>query len=189
MSQHQVTNRLSSRSLALGMLASASFLALLGGSVAHAETVQATKAKSPARSCQTAFQSAQDKEKAGKLVEASQLFASCSDEVCGTSIWHECVTRNTHLRASLPSIIPLAVDQGGAPRADVEVTMDGHVITSQLTGRAIPVDPGPHEFSFSTGSGVFASAKITVVEGERNRPLSVSCPAPANTRLSATAQK
>ena len=189
MSKDQVINGLSPRSLALAVLASASFLALIGGSVARAESAQATKAKSSARSCQTAFQSAQDKEKAGKLVEASQLFASCSDEVCGASVWHECIARSTHLRSSLPSVIPLAVDEGGEPRADVEVTMDGHVITSQLTGRAIPVDPGPHEFSFSIGSGVFASAKITVVEGERNRPLSVSCPAPASSRRSATAQK
>ena len=195
MSQHRVIGfDLSPRSVALaGVLAAFSFLTLASGSSARAEE-GAPKAKAPApvaRSCQAAYLSAQDKEKAGQLVEASKLYRSCSDLACGTSVWHACVEANTNLRATLPSIVPVAIDASGDPRADVEVKMDGQVITSQLTGLAIPVDPGPHEFSFSIGSGVFASAKISIVEGERNRILSVSSPAPARgrQRLAATAQQ
>ena len=131
------------------------------------------------------------KEEAGQMVEASKLYLSCSDVACGESVWHACVEANTELRATLPSIVPIAVDADGNPRADVEVKMDGQVITSQLTGLAIAVDPGPHEFSFSVGSDVLASAKISVVEGERNRILSAAKPAPAasHQRVAATAKE
>lgn len=192
MSQHRVIGLdLSPRSVAMaGVLVAFSFLTLVNGSSARAEA-GAAKAKAPAvgLSCQAAYQSAQEKEKAGQLVEANKLYRSCSDVACGTSVWHACVEANTNLRSTLPSIVPVAIDSQGDPRADVEVKMDGQVITSQLTGLAIPVDPGPHEFSFSIGSGVFASAKISIVEGERNRIVSVSSPAPARPRVATTARE
>ncbi|HET6149057.1 MAG TPA: hypothetical protein VFH68_16075 [Polyangia bacterium] len=161
-----------------GVVAAFSFLTLADGSSARAEA-GAAKVKTPAvaRSCQVAYQSAQEKEKAGQLVEAHKLYRSCSDLGCGTSVWAACIQANTLLHATLPSIVPVAIDDRGAPRADVEVKMDGQVIASALTGLSIPVDPGEHEFSFSTGSGVFATTKISIVEGERNRILSVSSPA------------
>jgi len=153
------------------------------------------KTAAPARNCQTTYQRGQVKEKAGQLVEASRLYASCSDLSCGAATWRACVAASTHLHASLPSVIPVVLDDDGEPRADVEVRMDGQVIASQLTGLSIAVDPGPHDFSFSIDSGVFASTKIDVVEGERNRPLSMSYVAardnkhPAAQHHSATAQK
>ena len=82
----------------------------------------------------------------------------------------------------MPSVVPLVVDDKGDPRVDVQVKMDGRVIASELNGRAIPVDPGTHEFSFSTPAGVFASKQVTFAKGERNRTLAVSMPAQTATR-------
>jgi hypothetical protein len=194
MNQHRVIGLdLNSRNVVLaGVVAAFSFLTLANGSSARAEAGAAKAKASPvSRSCQAAFQSGQEKEKAGQLVEAHKLYRSCSDLGCGTSVWHACIEANTHLHATLPSIVPIAVDDSGAPRADVEVKMDGQVFTSTLTGLSLPVDPGEHEFSFSTGSGVFATARISIVEGERNRILSVSSPAAesGHQRLAATTQK
>jgi len=192
MSQHRVIDRRSLRNTTPGALMAASSLAfllapfLLGGSFAQAEP-PSPDGKSQVRACRASFHSAQEKEKSGQLAEASKLFASCADKACGASIWHGCVAGNSRVRATLPSIIPLAVDDGGDPRADVEVKMDGRVITSELTGRPIPVDPGPHDFSFSVDSSVFASAKITIVEGERNRSLVVTYTKGAHASRSATA--
>ena len=79
----------------------------------------------------------------------------------------------------------MVLDESGDPRVDVEVKMDGQVITSQLNGCAIPIDPGTHEFSFSTAGGTFALQKLAIVEGERNRLLTASysanAPAPRST--------
>ena len=129
------------------------------------------------RTCMTAFKSAQEHEQSGRLVEASQLFFSCEDEACGSALWEQCAAGASRLRAYMPSVVPLVVDDLGQPRADmldVRVKMDGALLVSRLDGRAVPVDPGTHEFSFDLGGGVVATQKVTIVRGQRNRAISVS---------------
>ena len=150
-----------------------------GGRHARAQAGQETgqgPAVSPGARCQAAYQLGQKKAEAGRLVEASRLFASCADLACGDEIWQSCVEENGELHAALPSIIPFAVDEEGTARADVEVILDGHPIARRLRGVAIPVDPGPHELAFRIASRVFATETITAAQGERSRPLSVTCP-------------
>jgi len=137
--------------------------------------------KTDARACQIAYQTGQEREQSGRLVEASELFARCAEEACGTT-WQECVVRGTRLSSAVPSVVPLVTDDKGDPRIDVQVKMDGRVIASELNGRAIPVDPGTHEFSFSTPAGIFASKKVTFAKGERNRTLAVLMPAKTASR-------
>jgi hypothetical protein len=137
----------------------------------------APKATGSEHACMTAFKTAQQHEQSGRLVEASQLFLSCEDETCGSPLWEECAASASRLRAYMPSIVPLVVDDLGQPRADVldvRVKMDGALLISRLDGRALPVDPGTHEFSFDMGGGVVATQKVTIVRGQRNRAISVS---------------
>ena len=178
MSQYRLVNR-SVRFTACGALLAGALL-LVGGARAHGETAHPA-AKADARACQIAYQTGQEREQAGRLVEASQLFNQCAEESCGAT-WQDCIVRGTRLSSAVPSVVPLVVDEKGDPRTDVQVKMDGQVITSQLNGRAILVDPGTHEFSFSTSAGVFASKKVTFAKGERNRTLAVSLPSTQATR-------
>ena len=86
----------------------------------------------------------------------------------------ECSARYTRLEADIPSVVPLVTDNAGEPRVLVEMRVDGRLVTSRLDGRAIPIDPGKHQVSFSTDDGVFATRDILVVQGERNRPIRVA---------------
>jgi hypothetical protein len=160
-------------------------LLVLAGARAHGEPVR-SQSGAGGRACQVAFQSGQEKEQSGRLVEASQLFAQCSDESCGAPLWQDCITRSTQLSSAVPSVVPVVVDESGDPRTDVRVEMDGRVIASELTGRSIAIDPGTHHFSFSTTAGVFASQKVTITKGERNRALAISFPSGRQARLPAT---
>lgn len=178
MSQYRLVNR-SVRITACGLLLVGALL-FRGGARAHSEPARPAT-KTDARACQIAYQTGQEREQSGRLVEASELFARCAEEACGTT-WQECVVRGTRLSSAVPSVVPLVTDDKGDPRVDVQVKMDGRVIASELNGRAIPVDPGTHEFSFSTPAGVFASKKVTFAKGERNRTLAVSMPAQTATR-------
>jgi hypothetical protein len=81
------------------------------------------------------------------------------------------------LDADTPSVVPLVTDDTGSPRVDVQVTMDGELVASKLDGVSLSIDPGMHEFSFSSGGNVFATQKILVLQGQRNRPIAVSLPA------------
>src|SRR5262249_36595625 len=49
------------------------------------------------QACMTAFKSAQERERSGRLVEASQLFFSCEAETCGMALWEECAASATRL--------------------------------------------------------------------------------------------
>jgi hypothetical protein len=133
-------------------------------------------AKDTKRACTpayVAYKSAQDREKSGKIHEARDLLQTCMESTCGGLI-PKCKALYEKLKAELPSVVLVVTDDSGNARSDVQVKMDGDLLTSKLDGMAIPVEPGMHEFSFSTGSGVFATQKILIVEGQRNRFISVS---------------
>jgi hypothetical protein len=130
------------------------------------------KSKEEGRACANAFRSAQEREQGGHLLEARDLWQSCAKNVCGDFLQKECSTRHAQLESDIPTVIPVVTDQSGASRVDVEVKMDGQLLTSKLDGRALPVDPGLHEFTFKAGGDVFAG-KILIGQGQRNRAISV----------------
>jgi len=63
----------------------------------------------------------------------------------------------------------LVTDAAGGSRTDVQVKVDGEPFASQLDGRALPIDPGMHDFSFIADGHVFATQRILIVQGQRNR--------------------
>src|SRR5215471_8287315 len=50
--------------------------------------------------------------------------------------------------------------------------MDGEILTSNLDGQPLAVDPGTHEFTFSTEKGVVAKQTLTLERGQHNIPIS-----------------
>jgi hypothetical protein len=130
-----------------------------------------------AAACMTIYKSAQDHQQAGQLREARDQLAICAKATCG-GLARKCAMEASQLDSDIPSIVPVVTDDSGVPVVDVQVKMDGASLTSHLDGRALAVDPGVHEFTFSTDRGVFATEKIMIVQGQRNRPITVSEHAP-----------
>jgi hypothetical protein len=148
------------------------------GSSKKAQSAPRTPADSSATSqpdglCAVAYANAQKDEGSGQLREARDLLLTCAKPTCGTFLYKECTARYTQLGNDIPSVVPLA-DKGGVPIVDARVTMDGALLASRLVGQAFPVDPGLHEFAFSTDGGVFATQKVMIAAGQRNRPISAS---------------
>src|SRR5579864_8281450 len=108
-------------------------------------------AKKPTGVCAAAIASlkaaAQD-EREGKLRDARKEWQACIDDACG-NVSQNCATRLSSLESWMPSIVPVVTDATGTPKVDVEVKMDGDVLTTQLDGHGLPVEPGLHEFTFS----------------------------------------
>jgi len=94
---------------------------------------------------------------------------SCAQAPCGGFLRQQCSSKYNQLESDTPSVVLIVTDAAGAPRADVQVRMDGDVFAPQLDGRALTVDPGMHEFSFSADGVVFATQKVMIVQGQRNR--------------------
>jgi hypothetical protein len=125
--------------------------------------------------CGATYRTAQEREEAGRLRDARELFRKCSEPKCG-DLEQRCVLAAGRLDAEVPSIVPVVSDASGEPVTNVQVTMDGAPLVSRIDGRAVAVDPGLHEFTFSKDGEVFATRKVMIAQGQRG-PIAVALPA------------
>jgi hypothetical protein len=119
--------------------------------------------------CQAALKDAKTREQEGALQAAKTLLKSCAQNPCSAFVRQQCGNRNTKLEMDTPTVVLLVTDAAGGARTDIQVRVDGEPFASQLDGRAVPIDPGMHDFSFITEGHVFATQKILIVQGQRNR--------------------
>lgn len=126
------------------------------------------------QACFAAFRGAEMQIQAGQLRAAKERFLACSQAVCAKFLQQQCAQRYSQLEPEIPSVIPLFNDADGEPRADVKVSVDGEPLASRIDGRAFPVDPGYHTFTFSADGGLVARQNLTILQGQRNRAIEVS---------------
>jgi len=126
------------------------------------------------QACLNAYKSAQELGHSGHFRQARELVDTCVREACGYILFRKCASLSSQMTSETPSVVPVVTDEAGKPRIDVRVTMDGEVLTSRLDGRAVPIDPGLHEFSFSVENRATVTRKIMIGQGERNRAISIS---------------
>jgi hypothetical protein len=124
--------------------------------------------------CIGAYEQGQELEQAAKLVRARETLLACATSKCGEFLRRECATRSSRLDSEIPTVILLAKGDSGEALVDVEVTMDGQLLSATLDGRALPVDPGLHQFSFKAKRGTTAEQRTVIVQGEQNRVIAVS---------------
>jgi hypothetical protein len=120
-----------------------------------------------------AYGKAIEAEKAGHLRQARDALMTCALSSCG-ELAPRCRERHKLLGLEMASIVPIVTDENGTTRVDVQVTIDGEPLASRLDGRGLPIEPGLHEFSFSMDGRVFHTEKTMIVEGQRNRVISVT---------------
>jgi hypothetical protein len=136
------------------------------------------------QSCAGAYVQGQILRNDHKLVEARQVFRDCAQSVCKDFIVRDCSAWLDLVQASLPAVVPIAVDDRGDTLSEVKVQMDGAALLPALDGRAVEVDPGPHTFEFETSRAQKAVKTIIVPEGDKRVRVEVvfprSPPAPPN---------
>jgi len=113
----------------------------------------------------------------GKLRQARRWLQKCAQASCSVPLRRDCKARLARLAMDIPSIVPMLTDEEKQPITDVEVAMDGHLLTTKADGRAVAVDPGKHEFTFKTVDGRVVTQEMVVVQGEHRRKLEASLPA------------
>jgi hypothetical protein len=148
----------------LAVLAGAAMLALAASpalaQIAHPRDEQA---------CLDVLKEAKAKEQGGELQAARVLLRQCAHNPCSAFVRQQCANRNAKLEMDTPSVVLLVTDAAGGSRSDVQVKVDGEPFASTLDGRALPIDPGMHDFSFIADGHVFATQRILIVQGQRNR--------------------
>lgn len=130
--------------------------------------------------CAEAAENAQDLRSENKLLKAFDLLVRCSAEDCATFIRSDCLKWLAEVQASLPTVVMRVRDAAGADVVDATLTLDGAPV--ELTGAAVPVDPGVHVIAASSGDRT-AQSTVLIGVGEKNRVVIVTLSSPTSAPL------
>lgn len=123
--------------------------------------------------CATAAYDGQRLRDEGKLTEARTKFLQCGASRCPSVVATDCAKWVSEVDTRLPTIALSVKDKEGHDLEHVRVTIDGVVVTEQLDGRSIAVDPGKHTVRFQAEGLPPAEETLMVVEGQKGRTVSV----------------
>ena len=128
--------------------------------------------------CVKANTEAQSLRRDGKLAEARAQLRRCGDPTCPGIVRADCSQRLDELEAAQPTIVFDAKDGSGHDLSAVRVTVDGLPLAESLDGKALQIDPGSHEFTFTVAGQPPVTQTYVLREGqkERHEPLVLGAP-------------
>jgi hypothetical protein len=124
--------------------------------------------------CVEAYESSQQLRQQGRLIASREQLLICVQQSCPDFVRPDCERWLGEVKALLPSIVVAAKGVDGSDVTDVRVVVDDEPVAESLDGRAIPIDPGPHELQLIHGDEPPKTLSIVVQQGVKNRVLSVS---------------
>lgn len=149
---------------ALTMLGVAAFIAA-PSRTARADEIDA---------CKSAAEEGDARRLESKLRAARERFLACSRLTCPAVIRDACIQSFSEVDRTLPTVVVRARDARGQDVLGVRVLVDGGPLLERLTGKATPVDPGPHLFRFEAATGDAREEQVLVAQGEHDRLLYVT---------------
>jgi hypothetical protein len=131
--------------------------------------------------CFDAYEQAQRLRKEYKLRAAHEQLVTCGADSCPAFVRQDCAKWLGEVEASTPTIVVLARRADGTAIEGARATLDGGPFADALDGRAVAVDPGPHDLRCEA-EGAAVQTRIVVAEGAKNQQFLVSfgaAPVPA----------
>ena len=122
--------------------------------------------------CAQAYEKAQEERTASRLSAAIEHLKSCIDSTCPKFIREDCLRWMDQTETALPTVV-FSVREDGKDLTSVEILCDGKLLIGTLDGKALPVDPGLHNFTFNVPGLAPEERHLLIREGERNRIINV----------------
>ena len=143
---------------------------LLVGRLASAQSVVDRQA------CVDAYEGAQVASKHDQFSRAREQIRVCLSAACPGVLRAECAQWLDGLERRQPSVVLECQGPDGTPATTVDVRLDGVLLTRTLQGKALDIDPGPHELVFELPSEPPLALRVVVREGEKRQRFSASFP-------------
>jgi hypothetical protein len=106
--------------------------------------------------------------RAGHLLEAQEKLVYCASSECPELMHRDCEAWLAEVEASIATVVFQVKDPSGATSMPAQVALDGGQPVS-LDGRALSLDPGKHQVTFSA-RGMRTLSKVYVfAEGDKLR--------------------
>ncbi len=123
-------------------------------------------------SCLSDHTQGQELRRDGKLLESQEVFKRCSFTQCPSEIIRDCLDWMDQVQKQIPSV-GFRVTADGVNRADVRVFIDETLVLSQLTGKAIDLNPGLHRVQVVLDPFPPFITELVVNEGDKFRIVDV----------------
>jgi hypothetical protein len=121
--------------------------------------------------CFTAYEQGQRLRNDGKLRAARDQLATCTDAACPAFVRKDCSAWLEDVETRIPAVVLMPPGDGkGKTDMAVTVYIDDELVAAGIDGRAIPVDPGPHEVRYQL-DGRSVEDHVIVPEGNKSFPL------------------
>jgi hypothetical protein len=146
----------------VGLVSTLVVALLVAGSSARAQ--EPTK-----QECVAANESAQDLQRASKLVEAREQLHVCAAKACPRAVRMDCADRLDAIEKALPTVVLAPKDPGGADLGSAAIAIDGAALPEALDGTPIPVDPGTHTFTVTLAGRAPVSLRFALKQGDAVR--------------------
>ncbi len=143
---------------------SLAFVVVLGGSRADADTIEA---------CASASEHGQSLRNDRKWHAAREEFLACAQARCPEIVRTDCEQWLGELDRAMPTVIVSAKDDRGSDLLDVRLLVDGELLAERADGRAVSLDPGPHQLRYEHAGSPPILDSIVAREAEKDRRLSV----------------
>jgi|RhiMetdeSRZDD1v2_1073273.scaffolds.fasta_scaffold880521_2 hypothetical protein len=127
--------------------------------------------------CFAAHEQAQKLRSEAKLLRSREELAICNRGVCPDPVRQDCALWLDELTAAQPTLIILARDATTKESMrEVRVLIDGALVSNDLTGRALPVDPGERQLRLEARDGRIVEKSLLITEGDKGRRLTIVFP-------------
>jgi hypothetical protein len=115
----------------------------------------------------------------GKLLLARESLRTCLRSNCKSWMVADCSKWLSEVETRIPTVVFAAKDTAGRDLTSVRVTnADGSAIVETLDGRAVELEPGPHDFVFVGADGARVAHHALVREGEKAQAVLATFEAP-----------
>jgi hypothetical protein len=154
-------------------LALAPALSVLAGVCAPARALAADEKEL----CLAAADQGQSLRDDGKYSVAREQFLTCSRPVCPKLVHDQCTDWLRQLDESMPTVVFGVKDERGNDLSAVRVLADGKLAASNLDGKPVSIDPGPHDIRFERDNPTQSvSVHVVLRTGEKNRDVTAAFP-------------
>lgn len=145
-------------------------------------------AVTPELACMKAHEQAQVLRLDGNLMQSRSALKACSLEECPAVLQRDCVRWLDEVSTQIPTVVFEAITEAGAAQR-VVVKQKEQVLTRELDGRPLEMNPGYYEFRFELPGRAPKLVPVLLKQGEKNRLVSVDFrrePDPAAQQSAAT---
>jgi hypothetical protein len=149
---------------------------LVAESLSTSRQSLAAEASDQKQACLTAADSGQSLRDDGRYSSARDQFLACARDACPKIVHDQCTEWLRQLDDAMPTVVFAAKDEHGNDVSGARVFSGSKLVTSNLDGKPVALDPGPYDIRFERDPNQSVTLHVVLRSGEKNRAVTATFP-------------